>query len=320
MANFNGGFIGIINTTSKGIPGRRTSFTSSNPSFTLLSSTTEFEALIVAGGGGYGAYAGASGGGGGVLYYGTETGATDPGGLGSTKSANAGLITAPPSSRTLAVTIGAAGANAPSPPATPQHGRGFQGGSSSLTYNATPYTATGGGGGAGRRQPGNHAESAQPGGSGGGATQPPGGNLGGTGISGQGNPGGDLYSPDAGITAYTGGGGGATEPGYPSAGGARGNNFGAMGGAGAGYTIADGSTLVYYAGAGTSEGFPSNPSSNPVKNSFGRSSPTTPANSGNPQKSGIVIVNEPETPFRGNGMFNLQSVYLKVKNETWGAA
>lgn len=318
MANFNGGFIGIINTTSKGIAGRRTSFTSSNPSFTLLTGTTEFEALIVGGGGYYGAYAGASGGGGGVLYYGTETGATDPGGIGSTKSANAGLITAPPSSRTLAVTIGGPGAAYPSPPSSPAYGRGGQGGSSSLTFNGTPYTATGGGGGAGRRQPGNHTEAAQPGGgSGGGATQPPGGNLGATGIPGQGNPGGDYASP---YPAYTGGGGGATEPGYPSSGGPRGSNFGAMGGAGAGYTIADGSTLVYYAGAGTSEGHPSNPSSSPVNQSFGRSSPSTPANSGNPQKSGIVIVNEPETPFRGNGMFNLQSVFLKVKNETWGAA
>ena len=309
MANFNGGVIGVDNPTSAGVAGRRTSFTSSNPSFALNSGTTSFEALIVAGGGGYGAYAGGSGGAGGVKYYGSETGATDPAGTGSTKTANGGAI--PVSAGTsIAVTVGSTGG-----PAGPDYGRGYQGGTSSIVVGATTYSTTGGGGGAGRRQPGNTDEPAQPGGSGGGATQPSGGATGGTGVSGEGTNGGN-YAP--GVPCYTGSGGGATEPGYPGSGGPRPSSFGGMGAAGVGYQIADGSTTVYYAGSGSSEGFPSNPSSNPVKNSFGRNAPDTPSNSGNPQKAGIVIISEPEIAAVANGIFDLRSVYLKVKAGEWG--
>jgi hypothetical protein len=188
------------------------SFTSSG-TFSVPTGITTVDALVVAGGGGGGNASGGGGGAGGLIY-------------------RPGLPVSPGS--TIPVTVGCGGSN------------GGPGASGQDSIFST-LTAKGGGGGGGPR---NHA--ATSGGSGGGAgagagpgsvapgTQPT--QPGDSGTYGFGNNGsGSGAAPNWGAGA--GGGAGA-------AGGGAGPYQGGQGGAGRAYTIADGTTPVYYAGGG----------------------------------------------------------------------
>ena len=323
----NGGIIGPVNDPTAAIPEVRTTKTASG-SHVLQPTTSEIEILLVAGGGGIGVYAGGPGGGGGVKYYGSATGLTDPncgtsGAGASTKTANGAAIPVT-GGATIPITIGAGGAPAPETP--PAYGRGNPGSNTTATIEGTPYSTTGGGGGGGASptQPG------LPGGSGGGSSQPPGGTAG-TGVPGEGNPGGSNTSPHP--TFYTGGGGGATQPGFPNQG-----TYGVMGGAGAGYDIADGSTIVYYGGGNQAESGDTSPSAryeygrtapNPsgatgrFLNSgqgggYGGNSPVTPypgpSGTGSP---GVAIIYEPGRSASAPGVWSLQEQYNFKKQGTW---
>jgi len=189
------------------------------------------EVLVVAGGGGGGATPGnhgSGGGGAGGLIFMPNYPVT-PGG-------------------TIAVTVGCAGG-----PASGSPGSGPSGQDSVFGASPSPglgqggaLTAKGGSGGAGGNGPGATSDGgsvggrSQSGASAGSATQPT--QPGNSGAYGFGNGGGSGASPG---TNGAGGGGGAGATGSPDA-GARGGN----GGNGRAYTIADGTTSVYYAGGG----------------------------------------------------------------------
>ena len=190
-------------------------FTSSG-TFSVPSGLTSVDVLVVAGGGGSGDWGG-GGGAGGLIYRPGFT--VTPGG-------------------TVSVTVGDGGSGLnPSNPSSNTPGQDSVFGT---------LTAKGGGGGVdgggagqdGGSGSGGHGNGQAAGGS---ATQPT--QSGESGNYGFGNPGGAHTSPN---TANPGGGGG----GAGAAGGQSNSSSIGNGGAGKAYTIADGTTSVYYAGGG----------------------------------------------------------------------
>jgi len=215
------------------------SFTSSG-TFSVPSGVTTVNVLVVAGGGaGHGTYHGAGGGAGGLIYR--PGFPVTPGG-------------------TVSVTVGSGGthphSSAGSGPAS-DPGRGEQ--SSQLGQDSVFGTLTAKGGGRGGGNP--SAFTNLSGGSGGGTGQhhlPAGGTgtqptqPGDSGTYGFGNPGGTANTPGSWTSAGGGGGAGAAggsvsqpAPGSPETAVGAGS-----GGIGKAYTIADGTTSVYYAGGG----------------------------------------------------------------------
>ena len=207
------------------------SFTSSG-TFSVPAGTTIVDVLVVAGGGGSGANHAGGGGAGGLVFF-PEYPVT-PGG-------------------TMTVTVGCGGAGGPGAndliDGTPGQDSAFGSPGDPGLGQGGVLTAKGGGGG-GTGQSGN-ASPGVPGGSGGGggglcnesggsATQPT--QPGNSGAYGFGNDGGASTRPSP-ANNLSGGGGGAGVVGQS---GAQGGN----GGDGKAYTIADGTTPVYYAGGG----------------------------------------------------------------------
>jgi hypothetical protein len=307
----NGGIIGPVNDPTAAIPEVRTTKTASG-SHVLQPTTSEIEVLMAAGGGGGGVYAGAGAGAGGLLYYGPVTNAcTAPEATGKARNGASLSVTGGSS---IPITIGAGGAGAPGP------GSGSSGSNTTLTIEGTPYTLTGGGYGGG--SPGGAAPGG-PGGSGGGGGGSGGGSKpGGSGTAGQGFAGGTMPS-----NGPCGSGGGASQAGF--AGAPTGSPFPpgtyGIGGAGAGYDIADGSTIVYYAGGGS--GASTQPGTSCVTGGFGRTTAGPGAATANTGRggggaggagaSGVVIINEPGTPAIASGVWSLQEQYNAKKNGTW---
>lgn len=207
------------------------SFTSSG-TFSVPSGVTAVNVLVVAGGGGSGSaqndsVASGGGGAGGLIYV--PAFSVTPGG-------------------TVTVTVGCGGTHG-----APSHNAGENGDDSAFGT----LTAKGGGGGASHGTGPFHNGPGQggignTGGSGGGgatggpaaagtATQPT--QPGQSGAYGFGNPGGDSQGYAPASNQLAGGGGGAGGAGQPGA-------SGSDGGVGKAYTIADGTTSVYYAGGG----------------------------------------------------------------------
>ena len=210
------------------------SFTSSG-TFSVPSGVTEVDVLVVAGGGGGGTghpssgHAGGGGGAGGLIYR--PAFPVTPGG-------------------TVSVTVGDGG---PGRPTSGNYARSQGGPSDGQDSTFGTLTAIRGGAG-GSRAVGspNPCHDGRPGGSGGGHSTP---NSGGSGPNagsqptqsgdsgnyGFGNPGAVNPSPDA---AGGGGGAGAAGSNNPT------SQIGGAGGVGKAYTIADGTTSVFYAGGG----------------------------------------------------------------------
>ena len=198
------------------------SFTSSG-TFSVPSGVSVVDVLVVAGGGGGGSQHGGGGGAGGLIYRPAFT--VTPGG-------------------TVSVTVGDGAAG------DPGSDGGTDYGSTGQDSVFGTLTAKGGGGGTGWGNPG----SGQAGGSGGGSSGPsavpspaPGiqpTQPGESGNYGFGNPGGNVGGGQPG--GGGGGGGGAT------GGNGQDNSgvYGGAGGVGKAYTIADGTTSVFYAGGG----------------------------------------------------------------------
>ena len=203
------------------------SFTSSG-TFSVPVGITSADVLVVAGGASGGTHHGGGGGAGGLIFIPNYP--VTPGG-------------------TVTVTVGDGG---PAPANYPSPGSGDRGSPGQDSSFGT-LTAKGGGGGGGNIS---SCRPGVPGGSGGGgaapgaasspgsATQPT--QPGQSGAYGFGNPGGVNLGDAAG------GGGGAGAP------GSNGNGGGGDGGAGKAYTIADGTTPVYYAGGGGGSYYPNN--------------------------------------------------------------
>ena len=209
-------------------------FTASG-TFSVPTGVSTVQALVVAGGGGGGGYSGAladgyysgGGGAGGLVYHGTYP--VTPGG-------------------TVSVTVGSGGAGKGSNPAQGDNGQNSVFGT---------ITAQGGGGGGAANRPGN-GDAGRAGGSGGGGGSFLEGSNGGPGGSGTQSPsgGGQGFGNNGGVAANGGpaggGGGGAGAVGgngvFPSP--DSGGGTGGPGGAGKAYTIADGTTPVFYAGGG----------------------------------------------------------------------
>jgi len=207
--------------------------------FSVPSGTTSVaEVLVVGGGGGGASQHGGGGGAGGLVYFPCYP--VSPGG-------------------TITVTVGCGGnggpANSPSPGGTSPGAPGFTAQDSSFGSPGDPglgqggvLTAKGGGGGGGYQ--GGIGDDGLQGGSGGGAQGGGGSKSGGSatqptqpsnsGAYGFGNAGGSASTQGGGS-----GGGGAGASGSPT-----GGSNGAPGGNGKAYTIADGTTPVYYAGGG----------------------------------------------------------------------
>ena len=213
--------------------------------FSVPTGITSVDVLIVGGGGGGGAGAGGGGGAGGLVYMpGTPV---SPGG-------------------TISVTVGCGGQGSGSA-IGPRPAANNIPGTSGQDSVFGQLTAKGGGGGGGRYPaPQSGPGAGQSGGSGAGGgsnaqssggpgattqpTQP--GNSGAYGFGGQGGQGSTNITPVQGYTMKGGGGGGGgaggnggngpNGPGYQLSAGS--------GGAGKAYTIADGTTPVYYAGGG----------------------------------------------------------------------
>jgi len=204
------------------------SFTSSG-TFSVPSGTTAVNVLVVAGGGGGGNHHGAGGGAGGLIYR--PAFPVTPGG-------------------TVSVTVGDGGATLNNYPAGDNQ-QGVAGNDGQDSVFGTLTAKGGGGGGAWI------AEGGRPGGSGGGhggpgsasqsenATQPT--QPGDSGTYGFGNKGGGVSGDNMG------GGGGAGSDGTTGQ-----STSGGPGGTGKAYTIADGTTSVYYAGGGGGSRYPDN--------------------------------------------------------------
>jgi len=199
------------------------SFTSSG-TFSVPSGTTSVDVLVVAGGGSGGQQHGGGGGAGGLIYRPAFT--VTPGG-------------------TVSVTVGCGGASSPTPTTAPV----AQGQDSVFGT----LTAKGGGGGSyGACTSPDGPRNGTPGGSAGGgghqgpvagtATQPT--QPGDSGTYGYGNAGGARINPGA--AGGGGGGAGAAGVGCTQPNGDKGGD----GGVGRTYTIADGTTPVYYSGGG----------------------------------------------------------------------
>ena len=189
--------------------------------------TTLTEVLVVGGGGGGGDQHGGGGGAGGLIFFpcypvspgGTVTVTVGCGGAGGTGNADNPACKGSPGQDS---SFGSPSDPGFSPTSTVLTAKGGGGGG---TYNALGGREGGSGGGGGNQSSG--ATGTQP-------TQP-----GNSGAYGFGNPGGSQGSPAGG------GGGGAG-----SAGGSGMSGPGGQGGTGKAYTIADGTTPVYYAGGG----------------------------------------------------------------------
>jgi hypothetical protein len=214
------------------------SFTSSG-TFSVPSGITQTDVLVVAGGASgasvYTSGAGGGGGAGGLIFIPNYP--ITPGG-------------------TISVTVGCGGNGRPSS----GDSAGIQGQDSSfgspgdpgLSPTASVLTAKGGGyagptsgNGGGSGGGGSNSGSAHPGGPGQQPTQP-----GQSGAYGFGNPGGTSGPPGPYGQGSAGGGGGAGAAGSGGRGGQGGAPNGGNGGTGKAYTIADGTTPVYYAGGG----------------------------------------------------------------------
>jgi len=247
------------------------SFTSSG-TFAVPAGVSIVDVLVVAGGGGSGANHAGGGGAGGLIFM-PETPVT-PGG-------------------TVAITVGCGGAGGPASDdlvdGTPGQDSVF--GASPSPGTTEVLTAKGGGGG-GTGQSGN-ASPGLPGGSGGGGggigtaspecggsaiqpTQP-----GNSGAYGFGNAGGEGVRPNP-FDNWSGGGGGAGAAGQQG-------TQGGDGGIGKAYTIADGTTSVYYAGGGAGGRYePSGYVLNPGGQGGGgnSNSPSSPGTAGQANKGG----------------------------------
>jgi len=293
------------------------SFTSSG-TFSVPSGTTSIsEVLVVAGGAGGSRDNGGGGGAGGLIYM-PEYPVT-PGG-------------------TITVTVGCGGTGVPSPaPAAPGCGPAWGangqdsvfGSPGDPGFSPTSTVLTAKGGGAGSGGPGGGACAPRKGGSGGsggggnghGAYTSPGTGCatggdaiqptqpGNSGAYGFGNAGGaGHYDPGCGSSFGAGGGGGAGASGSP--GQANSYQCSSLGGDGRAYTIADGTTPVYYAGGGSGQRYtqgayrcgyggqggggnfyetPGNPGINAGANKGGGAGATTTTPGGTGGK-GIVIV------------------------------
>ena len=204
-----------------------TSFTTSG-TFSVPTGLTTVDVLVVAGGG-HGGYQHAGGGGAGGLIY--RPGFTvTPGGTvtvtvgagGSSPGGNSALFPQMTGQDSVFGTLTAKGG-----------GHGASGGSATPTNDGPGTASAGGSGGGAGYNPSPNC--------GGAATQPT--QSGDSGAYGFGNAGGN--STGSGSCRAGGGGGGAGAAGQPSS-----NKNGGDGGVGKAYTIADGTTSVYYAGGG----------------------------------------------------------------------
>jgi len=210
------------------VPSGVESFTSSG-TFSVPTGITTVNVLVVAGGAAGGTHHGAGGGAGGLIFIPSYS--VTPGG-------------------TISVTVGCGGGQPNNYPA-PDNPGGQPGAAGQDSVFGT-LTAKGGGGGGAAVSP--TGRLGVPGGSGGGAAAPGPGIAGGSatqptqpgqsGAYGFGNDGGDSNPSQT-----SGGGGGA------GAAGANAGPTGGPGGAGKAYTIADGTTPVYYAGGGAGSGY-----------------------------------------------------------------
>jgi len=204
------------------------SFTSSG-TFSVPSGVSAVDVLVVAGGGGGGDRHAGGGGAGGLIFM--PNFAVTPGG-------------------TVSVTVGCGGAGGVPGSLSPD-GRGGTGQDSAfgtLTAKGGGYGQPGGAAGPGGS--GGGGGHSGPGSTGGSATQPT--QPGNSGAYGFGNPGGST-APQMGADAG-GGGGGAGAGGAPGQFVGGQPSVGGNGGSGKAYTIADGTTSVYYAGGGNANG------------------------------------------------------------------
>ena len=216
------------------------SFTSSG-TFSVPSGVTSLTEVLVVGAGGSGGAQHAGGGGAGGLIFFPEYPVTPSG--------------------TVTVTVGCGGSLDPNtaPALNGQDSAFGSPGDPGLGCGGVLTAKGGGGGGMGSNGP--LTTSAQPGGSGGGSryANEPGGSPGGTatqptqpgnsGAYGFGNSGGTTTGDQTGFRSG-GGGGGAGAAGACGSPGNCGPGLGGPGGIGKAYTIADGTTPVYYAGGG----------------------------------------------------------------------
>ena len=210
------------------------SFTASG-TFSVPSGLTAVDVLVVAAGAGGGGDHGGGGGAGGLIFM-PEFPVT-PGGTVSVTvgcGGGGGTPTGPTERR------GQSGQDSVFGTLTAKGGGGGGGGNVNLAGN--PGGSGGGGSGHGQNTPG----STTPGGS---ATQPT--QPGNSGAYGFGNAGGSGTRPAI-PNLYSGGGGGAGQA------GTNGNSGSNQGGDGKAYTIADGTTPVYYAGGGGGSYYESN--------------------------------------------------------------
>lgn len=158
------------------------------------------DVVVVAGGGGGGSNAAGGGGAGGVVYI-------------ENHLLSSAAAPSTPTTTQYTVVVGAGGAGSTSNTATGSNG-------SNSVFGG--YTATGGGGGASRD--GGPIPAWGGSGGGGAGTTSAGREVGGAGITGQGNPGGNGVPADAGVNTTAGGGGGAGGAGsYGVSGGSAGN-------------------------------------------------------------------------------------------------
>jgi len=212
-------------------------FTSSG-TFSVPAGTTVVDVLVVGGGGGAGHDYGGGGGAGGLIFMpeypvtpgGTVTVTVGCGGIGG--NINPGLR----------CSAGLEGQDSAFGTLTAKGGGGGGGGNT----NRSGYSGGSGGGGSGHGTPGQVGGPVAPGGC---ATQPT--QSGNSGAYGFGNNGGDGYRGPTPSNLQSGGGGGA------GANGLNGTSVNADcisgGGIGKAYTIADGTTPVYYAGGGAGD-------------------------------------------------------------------
>ena len=221
------------------------SFTSSG-TFSVPSGVTSIDLLVVAAGGGGGSDLGGGGGAGGLIYIPSYP--VTPGG-------------------TVSVTVGCGGSG------SPDSGCANKIGGDGQDSVFGTLTAKGGGGGSGGPQsPDAALRAGRPGGSGGGGSGHGALPSSGTGLATGGTATQPTQPGNSGAYGFgnAGGGGNATNPAIRDGGGGGGSGAagqsgqgGGAGGIGKAYTIADGTTSVYYAGGGAgvqySGGYQSNP-------------------------------------------------------------
>ena len=203
------------------------SFTSSG-TFSVPAGTTVVDVLVVAAGAGGGNDHGGGGGAGGLIFF-PEYPVT-PGGTVSVTVGCGGATGSPGGSKR-----GASGQDSVFGTLTAKGGGG--GGGGNTDYDGGSGGSGGGGSGHGQNALGTTN-------TGGSATQPT--QPGNSGAYGFGSSGGPGVNPGAGTQLYSGGGGGAGAAGGPGTG----TGQCGSGGNGKAYTIADGTTPVYYAGGG----------------------------------------------------------------------